>query len=484
MSALRSPGLALAVLCAGTLMIILDGSIVTVALPDIQHDLGFTPSGLTWTVNAYLVAFGGLLLLAGRLGDLLGRRRVFVTGLGVFTVASVLCGLASDPASLVAARFLHGVGGALVSAVSLGMLVTLFPTPAERARALGTFAFTGSAGAAAGQVLGGVLTDTLGWHWVFLINVPIGLAAVALALRALPADGRAAGLRGGSDALGAVLVTVGAMLLVYSIVQAQQLGWTSSQAPALAAAAVVLLTAFLARQAVATHPLLPLRLLRSRRVLGANAIQLLLLAALFSFQVQIALYLQKVLHQSALATGLAMLPAALAIGVASLGLSARLIGRFGERAVLLTGLALLLAARLLLIRLPVHGSYVADLLPVMLLTGGGGLAFPAMTGIGMSGAEPRDAGVASGLFNTTQQLGAALGVAALSTVAASRTAHLARTGSSTEAALTGGFRLAFVVGAGLLLAAIVLTATLPRRPRSVIGGAGPVAAEPQRTTVG
>ncbi|RAG87177.1 MFS transporter [Streptacidiphilus pinicola] len=479
----RSPGLALAVLCAGTLMIILDGSIVTVALPAIQHDLGFSASGFTWTVNAYLIAFGGLLLLAGRLGDLLGRRRVFVAGLTVFTLASVLCGLAGSPALLVAARFLQAAGGALVSAVSLGMLVTLFRTPAERARALGAFAFTGSAGAAAGQVLGGVLTDTLGWHWVFLINVPIGVATVALALRALPPEA-GTGLRGGSDALGAVLVTAGAMLAVYSIVQAQQLGWSSGRVLLLAAASVVLLSAFLGRQAVAAHPLLPLRLLRSRRLLGANLIQLLFLAAMFSFQVQIALYLQQVLHQSALATGLAMLPAALSIGAASLGLSARLIGRFGERTVLLAGLVLLLAARLLLIRLPVHGSYLADLLPVMLLTGGGGLAFPAVTGIGMAGAEPQDAGVASGLFNTTQQLGAALGVAALSTVAASRTAHLARPGVSTEAALTGGYHLAFEVGAGLLLLAIAVTATLPRhRPAGAASAERAAEADPAPASV-
>jgi predicted MFS family arabinose efflux permease len=297
--------------------------------------------------------------------------------------------------------------------------------------------------------------------------VPIGLAAIALALRVLPTE-QGAGLRSGTDVLGAVLVTADAMLAVYSIVQAQQLGWGSARVLTLTAATVVLLATFLARQAAAALPLLPLRLLRSGRVVGANLIQLLLLAAMFSFQVQIALYLQKVLHQSALATGLAMLPAALAIGACSLGLSARLIGRFGERAVLLAGLALLLAARLLLIRLPVHGSYLADLLPVMLLTGGGGLAFPALTGIGMAGAEPRDAGVASGLFNTTQQLGAALGVAALSTVAASRTARLTQPGIATEAALTGGYRLAFEVGAGLLLAAIAATVALPGR-RQVIG---------------
>ncbi|SEM04638.1 MFS transporter [Streptacidiphilus jiangxiensis] len=345
------------------------------------------------------------------------------------------------------------------------MLVTLFPAPAERARALGAFAFTGSAGAALGQVLGGVLTDTLGWQWVFLVNVPIGVAAVLLALRALP-DEPGTGLSGGSDALGALLVTGGAMLAVYSIVQAQQLGWASGRVLALAATTVVLLAAFVVRQARAATPLLPPRILRSRRTVGANLIQLLILATMFSFQVQVALYLQKVLHQSALATGLAMLPAALSIGAASLGLSARLIGRFGERTVLLAGLAVLLVARLLLLGIPAHGSPV-DLLPVMLLSGSFGLAMPALTGLGMAGVEPRDAGVTSGLFNTTQQLGAALGVAALSSVAATRTAQLTRPGVTTETALTGGFHLAFGVGAVLLAAAIALTVALPRhRPQA------------------
>ncbi|MGP4111965.1 MFS transporter [Streptomyces sp. 4N509B] len=459
----RSRALALAVLCAGTLMIILDGSIVTVALPAIQQDLGFSPSGLSWTVNAYLLSFGGLLLLAGRLGDLLGHRRVFLAGLAVFTAASVLCGLATGPEVLVAARFLQGVGGALASAVSLGMIVTLFPEPAERARALAAFAFTGATGASIGQVLGGVLTDALSWEWIFLINLPIGLAALTLAARALPAD-RGTGLGGGADLPGAVLVTSGAMLAVYTIVQTEHHGWASPRTLGLAALAAVLLAAFLAREATAATPLLPLRLLRSRNIWGANLVQVLMLAAMFSFQVLIALHLQNVLGYDATATGLAMLPAAIAIGGTSLALSARLIGRFGERAVLLAGLTLLLAARLLLVRLPAGGSYVVDLLPVMLLTSGFGLAMPALTGIGMAGVRPSDAGVASGLFNTTQQLGAALGVAALSTLAATRTADLAADGEPVATALTGGFHLAFGIGAVLLVAATLLTVLVLRRP--------------------
>ncbi|MFC5745913.1 MFS transporter [Actinomadura rugatobispora] len=460
----RSRWLALAVLCAGVLMIVLDGSIVTVALPAIQSDLGFTPSALTWTINAYTIAFGGLLLLGGRLGDLAGRRRMFVAGLALFTLASVLCGLAVNPETLIAARFLQGVGGALTSAVSLGMIVTLFTDPAERARAIGAFAFTGAAGASIGQVLGGVLTDALSWQWNFYINLPLGLAAIVLALRVLEND-RGPGLRGGADALGAILVTGGVMLGVYAIVGAEHAGWTSGRTLGLGALSPLLIAAFAARQATAARPLLPLRILRSRNVAGANLVQLLTMGAMFSFQVHIALYMQQVLGYGATATGLAMLPAAVMIGGLSLWLSARLIARFGERNMLLAGLALLLAGRLLLTGIPVDGSYAADLLPPMLLTGGAGLVLPALTGLGMSGARQEDAGVVSGLFNTTQQLGIALGVAILSTLAASRTEGLTGGGAGEAAALTGGFQYAFEVGAGLLVAAIAVALLVLRQPR-------------------
>jgi EmrB/QacA subfamily drug resistance transporter len=445
------------------LMVVLDGSIVTVALPAIQRDLHFSPSSLTWTVNAYMIAFGGLLLLAGRLGDLIGRKRTLLAGLAVFTVASLLCGLAGSAEMLIATRFLQGVGGAMFSAVSLGMIVTLFTEPRERARAIGAFAFTGAVGASIGQVLGGVLTDALGWHWVFLINLPIGVAAALLAVPLLENE-RGLGLGNGADALGAVLVTGGVMLGVYAIVQVEQYGWASGRTLGLAAVALALIAGFVARQAIAARPLLPLRVLRSRNVWGSNVIQMLVLAAMFSFQIHIALYMQGVLEYGATATGLAMLPAALAIGTVSLGLSARLVARFGERTILLVGLVLLLAARLLLIRLPVDGAYVADLLPVMMLTGGAGLVLPALTGLGMSGTRPEDAGVTSGLFNTTQQIGAALGVAALSTLAASRTEHLAAEGVRAASALIGGYHLAFVVGAGLLAAGVVLTALVLQKP--------------------
>ncbi|GAA2426262.1 MFS transporter [Actinomadura vinacea] len=468
----RSRWLALAVLCAGMLMIILDGSIVTVALPAIQADLGFTPSALSWTINAYTIAFGGLLLLGGRLGDLAGRRRVFVAGLAVFTIASALCGIATGPGMLIAARFLQGVGGALASAVSLGMIVTLFTDPAERARAIGAFAFTGAAGASIGQVLGGILTDALSWNWNFFINVPIGVAAIVLAPRLLN-DDRGSGLRGGIDVLGAVLATSGVMLGVYSIVGAERGGWTSGRTLALGAVSLLLLAGFVVRQATAAEPLLPLRVLRSRSVAGANLVQLLAVGAMFGFQVHIALYMQQVLGYGATASGLALLPAAVVIGGLSLGLSARLNGRFGERNVLLAGLALLVIGRLLLIRTPVDGAYATDLLPPILLVGGFGLALPALTTLGMSGARPGDAGVVSGLFNTTQQIGVALGVAVLSTLAASRADALADGGASEAAALTGGFRLGYEVGAGLLVAAFLVALVVLRRPGVQAGEPAP-----------
>lgn len=462
----RSRRLALAVLCAGTLMIILDGSIVTVALPQIQHGLGFSPADLTWTVNAYLIAFGGLLLLAGRLGDLLGRRRVLVAGLLVFTAASLLCGLATGQEMLIAARFLQGVGGAAVSAVSLGMIATLFPEPGERAKALGVFSFVGAAGASLGQVLGGVLTDAFGWPWIFLVNLPFGLAAAFAAVRVL-ADDRGPGLRTGADALGAVLATAGLMLGVATIVATDQHGWASARTVGGGVLAAALLAAFVVRQTRAATPLLPPRVLAVRAVLAANLVQVLLVSATFGFQTLIALYLQNVLGYGALATGAAMLPAAVVIAVVSLGLSSRLVARLGERTVLLTGLGLLAVAVGLLTRLTADAGYVTHVLPTMLLAGGFGLALPALTALGMSGATPEDAGAVSGLFTTTQQVGGALGVAVLSTLAAARADALLATGQPEAQALTGGYTLAFGVGSGLLAAAFALVAVLLRRPGRV-----------------
>ncbi|OMI40476.1 putative transmembrane efflux protein [Streptomyces sparsogenes DSM 40356] len=446
------------------LMIILDGSIVTVAMPAIQDDLGFSPAGLSWVVNAYLIAFGSLLLFAGRLGDLIGRKRMFLAGTAVFTAASLLAAAATSPAVLIAARFLQGVGSAMASAVSLGILVTLFTEPKERAKAIAVFSFTGAAGASIGQVLGGVLTDALNWHWIFLINLPIGVAALAIAVPVLPAD-RGIGLRAGADVIGALFVTAGLMLGIYTVVKVEDHGWTAAPTLGLGALSLLLLTAFVVRQATARTPLMPLRILRSRSVAGANLIQMLMVAALFSFQIVVALYLQKVQGYGAAKTGLAMLPAAAVIGVVSLSVSARLNARFGERNVLLTGLVLLMGTLGLLTRVPVHADYLTDLLPVMLLAAGFGLALPALTTLGMSGAKADDAGLASGLFNTTQQIGMSLGVAVLSTLAASRSDRLLAAGESRAEALTGGYHLAFTVGTGLLVAAFAVAFTVLRQAK-------------------
>ena len=460
----RSRTLALTVLCAAMMMIILDGTIVTVALPAIQRDLGFSSSGLAWVVNAYLIAFGGLLLLAGRLGDLIGGKRVFLAGLAVFIVASLLCGVSVSQPMLIAARFAQGAGGAMASAVSLGMIVRLFPEPPLRARALGIYSFTGAGGASVGLVLGGVLTQALSWHWIFFVNAPVGAVAIAAGWLLLAGEQRTGlgAMREGADAAGALLVTAGLMTAVYAIIEASSYGWGSVRTLGTGAAAVVLLAAFFARQHLARTPLLPLRIFRSRNVSGANVVQALTVAAAFGFQVLIPQYMQRALGYGAAEAGLGMLPAAVVIGALSAGLSARLIARFGLRLMLVAGLAPIVIGFALLTRLPVAGSYPLHLLPTMLLLGGFGLAFPAMITLAMSGVPDSDAGVASGLVNTTQQVGAALGVAVLSTLAAARTGHLLAAGRPAADALTGGYHVAFGTGAGLAAAALVLAAVVLR----------------------
>jgi EmrB/QacA subfamily drug resistance transporter len=455
-------GLALAVLSAAQLMVILDGTIVNVALPSIQRDLGFSESGLVWVLNAFLVAFGGLLLFAGRLGDLVGARRIFLTGLVVFTAASVLCGLAVSPEMLIAARFAQGIGGALSSAVVLGMIARFYPEPRERAKAFGVFAFTGSAGASIGVVAGGVLTDLISWEWIFLVNAPIGALAVLLALRVVEPD-TGIGLGKGADVTGALLVTAGLMLGVATIVQVPERGWTSAYTVGLGTVAVLLLAGFVVRQAYAATPLLPLGLFRSRRLSAANAVLFSMVAVGFTFQFLSGLYLQNVLGYEPLRTGLAYLPITFAIGVCSLVLSAPLAARFGHQRVLVGGLALFVAGIFLLARIPVDGRYVADVLPTLLLMGAGfGLAMPQVTTIAMSGAAPRYAGLASGLFTTTQQVGGSVGVAVLATVASSRTAGLVADGAEPLVATTAGYRLAFTVAGAVLLAGAVLAAVALR----------------------
>jgi EmrB/QacA subfamily drug resistance transporter len=333
----NSRWLSLVVLCTGFLLIVVDMTIVNVALPSIQRDLGFTQSGLAWVVNAYLIAFGGLLLLAGRMGDLLGRRRVFLVGLAIFTGASMLCGLSFTQPMLIAARFVQGIGGAVSSAVILAMIVTLFPEPLERARAFGVFGFIASAGAAVGLLAGGLITAAVSWHWIFFVNLPIGLITALLAARLLDSD-RGIGLGKGADVLGAVMVTAALMLGVYTIVQTSDFGLASTRTLALAGAAVVLLGAFVVRQARARNPILPLRVFRSRKVAGANAVQALINTAFIGFFFLGSLDLQRVLEYGPMAIGLAFLPVAIVMALFSIRFSAQLIARFGPGATLGAGL--------------------------------------------------------------------------------------------------------------------------------------------------
>jgi EmrB/QacA subfamily drug resistance transporter len=453
----RQRWIALYVLCVGMLMIVLDVTIVNVALPSIQDDLGFSQSSLAWVVNAYLIAFGGLLLLAGRLGDLVGRKSIFLAGLGVFSAASLLCGAAQSQEMLVAARFVQGIGGAMTSAVILGMIVTMFPEPREQAKAIGVYAFVASAGGSVGLLAGGVLTQSINWHWIFFVNIPIGIATAVYAMRLLDHD-KGIGFGEGADVPGAVLVTASLMLGVYTIVEpAAKDGWGASSTLLLGAVAVALLVAFVVREATARNPLIPLRIFRSRNLTGANLIQVLSVAGMFGMFFLGSLYLERVLGYDALEIGLAFLPVTIVMGTLSVRYSERLVMRFGPRGTVLPGMALIAAALVLFAQVPVDGDYMTDVLPVMVLLGtGAGLAFPALMTLAMTGVAPTDAGLASGLVNTTAQVGGALGLAVLATLSTSRTDALADGGHSAAAALTGGYHLAFWIAAGLVVAAIVI----------------------------
>jgi EmrB/QacA subfamily drug resistance transporter len=457
----RSRWIALIVLCTGVLMIVLDVTVVNVALPTIQSDLGFTQSSLAWVVNAYLIAFGGLLLLAGRMGDLLGRKRVFMAGLGLFVFASLLCGVSQSQGLLVAARFVQGVAGAMTSAVVLGMIVTMFPEPREQAKAIGVYGFVASAGGSIGLLLGGVLTQTINWHWIFFVNVPIGIVTGFIAMRLIEND-KGIGIREGADTPGAVLITSALMLGVFTIVKpAADYGWGSGRTLLFGAGSLLLLAAFIAREATAAKPLIPLRIFRSRNVTGANLIQMLLVAGMFGMFFLGSLYLQRVRGYDALQIGLAFLPTTLVMGVLSLRFSEPLIMRFGARRTLLPGLVFIGVGLALFARVPVNGSYVADVLPALIVVALGiGTSFPALMTLAMSGATQEDAGLASGLVNTSAQVGGALGLAVLATLSATRSDHLLGAGKSTAAALTGGYHLAFLIGAALVGAGLVLALTV------------------------
>jgi EmrB/QacA subfamily drug resistance transporter len=479
---------ALAVLCVMSLMIVLDSTIVAVAVPTIQRDLGFSPAGVAWVVNAYLVAFAGLLLLAGRLGDLIGAWRVFLAGLALFTVASLLCGLAGSAPELVAGRFVQGAGGALAAAVVLGMIVRLYPEPGPQARAMGIYSFTQAGGAAAGLVTGGVLTDAVGWPAIFLINAPIGIGVWFVARRVLPREAGLGSSRG-LDVPGALLITAGLSLGVYAIVRAGSPG-AGRTALAAGAGAVLLVAGFLIRQHAARRPLIPLRLLGRPWLLGMSAVLVLVFATGMGFQFLNALFLQRVMGFGALGTGLAFLPTPIVIGLVSLFAAPRLTGRYGPRPVLIAGLAALAAGLILLSRMPATPSYPADLLPPLIIMGlGFGVTVPAVIMLAMAGAAPSDTGMVSGVGNTAQQAGGALGLAVLAAVAAAHTGALTAAGTPAVAALREGYSRSFLVAAGFALTALVLIAAVLRRPptaapASVVGPAlAPASGSAEPTTV-
>jgi EmrB/QacA subfamily drug resistance transporter len=452
----RTRWLALIVLCMGDLMIVLDTTVVNVALPSIREDLGFSEASLAWVVNAYLLTFGGFLLLGGRLGDLYGHRRLFLIGLALFTAASLACGLAESQEFLVGARAVQGFGGAIVAVVALSLVVTMFTEPAELAKAMGVISFIAAGGGAIGVVLGGLLTDVLDWHWIFLVNIPIGAAVFAFCLRLLPA-GRAPVTDRRLDIAGAATVTVALMIAVYAIVNGNETGWTSAQTIGPLALAVVLLTLFIGIEARSQSPLMPLGMFRLRNLATANIVGMLWAAGLFAWFFLAALYLQLVLGYSPLEVGLAFLPANLIMMAFSVVLSARLVMRFGLKRPLSSGLGVAALGLVLFARAPVDGSYVRDVLPAMILLGcGAGVAFNPLLLAAMSDVEERDAGLASGVVNTAFMMGGALGLAVLASVAAARTNSLAGAGDGPLAALTGGYHVAFLVGAGFAAAAAVV----------------------------
>jgi EmrB/QacA subfamily drug resistance transporter len=458
----RTRWFALIVLCLGSLMIVLDSTIVNVALPSIRKDLGFSQTTLAWVVNGYLLTFGGFLLLGGRLGDLYGHRRLFLGGIALFTVASAACGAATTQGVLVAARLVQGFGGAVVSAVALSLMMSLFVEPADRAKAMRVFGFVAAGGGTLGVLLGGILTDVLNWHWIFLVNIPIGVAVCVLALRVLPAGSRSEAA-GRLDVAGAVTVTAALMLAVYAIVNGNQAGWTSGQTLGLLGGAAVLLAVFLRLESRVGSPLMPLALFRLRNLATANVVGVLWAGAMFAWFFLSALYLQLVLGYSPLQVGLAFLPANLIMGAFSLGISAKLVMRFGIKPPLTCGLLLAASGLVLFARAPVGGHFATDVLPSMILLGfGAGVAFNPVLLAAMGDVEPQDSGLASGIVNTSFMMGGALGLAVLASLAASRTSHLLASGHSNLGALAGGYHVAFVVGALFAVIAATLAAVLLR----------------------
>jgi EmrB/QacA subfamily drug resistance transporter len=456
--------LALLVLCLGDLMIVLDVTIVGVALPSIRADLGFSEESLAWVVNAYLITFGGFLLLGGRLGDLFGHRALFLAGVALFTTASAVCGFAGWQGMLIAARAVQGVGGAIVSAVALSLMMRLFTEPAERAKAMGIFGFVASGGGSLGVLLGGILTDTLDWHWIFLVNVPVGITVAILTLTLISEDLAAASARQ-LDVAGAVTVTASFMTAVYAIVNGNDVGWLTPRTIGLLTTACVLLAVFGVIESNVSSPLVPLHLFRLRNIAVSNVVGVLWAGAMFAWFFLTALYLQLVLGYSPLQVGLAFLPGNLVMGAMSIGLSAKLVLRFGIRPPLVTGLLLASVGLLLLARAPVDGNFARDVLPSMILLGlGAGTAFNPVLLAAMSDVEPSEAGLASGLVNTSFMMGGAVGLAVLASLAASHTAALLADGESRVGALAGGYHIAFLVGGLFAAAAALIGGYLLRTP--------------------
>ncbi|GLQ95815.1 DHA2 family efflux MFS transporter permease subunit [Dyella mobilis] len=453
--------LALIVLCMGVLMIVLDTTIVNVALPSIKADLRFGDTELAWVVNAYMLTYGGFLLLGGRLGDLYGHRRLFLIGIGVFTLASLACGLSTSQFALVIARSVQGLGGAVVTAVALSLIMDLFTEPADRAKAMGVYGFVCAGGGSLGAMLGGVLTSSLSWHWVFLVNLPIGIGVVLASWRLLPASSGTSASRH-LDMWGALTVTAALMLAVYAIINGNQVGWLAQRTLAQLVVALVLLGAFFGIEARVQVPLMPLRLFRLRNLMVSNAVGVLWAAAMFAWFFLSALYMQLVLRYGPMEVGLAFLPANLIMALFSLGISARLVTRFGIRRPLAMGLALAACGLLLFSRASVHGDFVTDILPGMVLLGiGAGVAFNPVLLAAMSDVRPSESGLASGVVNTAFMMGGSLGLAVLASLASWRTRGLLLSGSANVEALTGGYQWAFLAGAcfaalGALLGALLL----------------------------
>jgi EmrB/QacA subfamily drug resistance transporter len=453
---------ALMVLCLGVLMIVLDTTIVNVALPSIRTDLGFTETSLVWVVNAYMLTFGGFLLLGGRLGDLYGHRRVFLFGLTLFTVASLACGLANSQAVLIVARGVQGLGGAVVSAVSLSLIMNLFTEPADRAKAMGVYGFVCAAGGSIGVLLGGVLTTGFNWHWIFLVNIPIGIAVYALCVALLP---KVPGLAGGGklDFGGAVTVTASLMLAVYAVVDGNEAGWTSARTLGLLAGAAALLIVFFLIEWRITAPLMPLSLFRLRNLMTCNLIGVLWAAAMFAWFFISTLYMQIVLGYTPLQVALAFLPSNIIMAAFSLGLSAKIVMRFGIRRPLSVGLGLGALGLLLFARAPLNGDFLLEILPGMLLLGlAAGISFNPLLLAAMSEVKPTESGLASGVVNTAFMMGGALGLAVLASLAAARTASLTATGADPTYALNEGYQLAFLVGAVFAGLAAIIGATVIR----------------------